>query len=1145
MPQKNPSVTVDFSQMRYEVFEKSTYDENKKTPKEYGRTENTHKKIRGRVSRQIGDEQKLYRPEDKRAQCTRRGVSSLYRGCSVVPSDILMYFRVLRCGLDCPEGFEALYATETLGLNRNRLTDMVELKRLFRLDKRLIFPLIPFGALCGGDAGLKRRLLDALDYFSAVRAAGEIGRQLLFSQVGNEPSCFTYIHDFPIQGLDDVILLPLLEAIRKKCPVELHQSSYTRQGINNPIKVYPLYILDKGDLCGRRHLLAYPIPNSTEQAGTTREIQKALRTIRLDYIDCVEICPDGNMETFNKAEEAAKQALNFIYNAGYKWRTGTETYEPKEISAAFLNADGVCDAAKNDLELHLGLNYSMKKSDKRCIDGEEIECINYKFKVYEANEMMTFFLARVGYIADLKGWANIGPRVAAHVADLKTLYSRTREEGQIMDAIPAPAAMTDSYLNAFDQPNQGRTPPSRESYTLKKERLYNPYMSPFIPLYIRMLAIEAEVKAQVENEEKAKKEIKKRQTEEIGTWLNGEIVSGFDSMLFPETVLSGMMPNGENETASKLVEELRNLDADHRISMLGERPMTYDEICFVREMLADKKASLFFSDEEIQKILQVLSPSYHFFCLLDTLGADQEAFFEALKAVCQQEEKRNQLLEAQNADLDNLATADFQKVRTALEALKDTGKALKNDAVCRILYEYAGFLAKRNSALPVAYDPIRLIEAREQLIDEMIVRCTSITETRQAEASAFLNSDACQTAGNVQGEAACLTRLLGTLNAVQLDEPMREALGTWLNATISAFCEHAVPVKTGDAEADARALACWAKELDAGMRRQLGTCPLSASVHKSRLKTWIWEVYGVDPNAILQQGMAFAAPIHSFDPGKIAVGDTGAEEAFFACSRALPERMDRLGTASYLDSNKIGEVDDSNVFRTLLTAIHEGANVRITMKSGERKIVQPLSLQYDKFEGCFSVMAGLGQDGYGVFSLSSIERADLSGNTVASARTLADYHRQNRVFLRVSSARDGIERVMMALNAYDKRSLHVFYENQQTNKRYPFAIVAVNFATQDKNRLINTLFAFGSTVEVLDVDSERYPNVGTEMRAEMLARIDRQAELIEANAAWKQCYLKKVWLRQAEKNRLPNKLEFVSANSLNYWMKRFEYTIQS
>ena len=60
----------------------------------------------------------------------------------------------------------------------------------------------------------------------------------------------------------------------------------------------------------------------------------------------------------------------------------------------------------------------------------------------------------------------------------------------------------------------------------------------------------------------------------------------------------------------------------------------------------------------------------------------------------------------------------------------------------------------------------------------------------------------------------------------------------------------------------------------------------------------------------------------------------------------------------------------------------------------------------------------------------------------------------------------------------------------------------------------------------------------------MLARIDRQAELIEANAAWKQCYLKKVWLRQAEKNRLPNKLEFVSANSLNYWMKRFEYTIQ-
>ena len=1142
MPQKNPSVTIDFGQMRAEVFERSTYDENKKTPEEYGRTENTHKKIRGRVSRQIGDEQESYRPEDKRALCTRRSVSSLYRGCSVVPLDILAYFRVLRCGLDHPEGFEASYAEKTFGLNRNRLTDMIELKRLFRMDKRLVFPLIPFSALYGGDSGLKRRLLDGLDYFSSTRAAGEIGRQLLFSQVGNEPSCFTYIHDFPIHGLDDVILLPLLEAIRKKCPVEFHQSSYTRQGINNTLKVYPLYILDRADLCGRRHLLAYPVPNPTDQAGTMFEIQKDLRTIRLDYIDRVEICPDGNVEIFNKAEEAAKQALNYIYNAGYKWRTGTETYEPKEISAAFLKADGVCDAVETDLKLHLGLNYSMKP-DKCCIDGKEAECIRYKFKVYEANEMMPFFLARIGYIADLKGWANIGPRAAAHVADLKTLYSRTREEGKIMDDIPAPAAMTASYLNAFDQPNQGRTPPSRESYTLKKERLYNPYMSPFIPLYIRMPSIEAEVKAQIKNKEKAKKEAEKRQTEEIGTWLNGEIVSGFASMLFPDNVWSGMMQakyaDRENKTAFKLADELHNLDADHRISALGERPMTYDEICFVYEMLTDKKASLFFSDDEIQKISQVLSPSYHFFRLLDTLGADQEAFFKALKAVCQQEKERNQSLEALNAKLDDLATEDFQKVRTALEALKDTGKALEDDAVCRILH---GYEELGNAARPEAYDPICLIEARKTLIDEMIARCTSIPETRQAEASAFLNSEACRAAGNVQGEATCLASLLGMLNAVQLDEPTREALETWLKTTVSALCEHEVPVKTGDAEADARALACWATELDAGMSRQLGTCPLTAGVHRSWLKTWIWEVCGVDPNAILEWGSEFAAPIHSFDPGEIAVGDTGAEEAFFTLSRALPARMARLGTASYLDSNKIGEVGDSNVFQTLLTAIHESANVRITMESGEWKNVQPLSLQYDKFEGCFSVLAELGPDGYGVFPLSSIRRADLSGNTLTPARTLADYHRQNRVFLRVSSARDGIERVMMALNAYDKRSLHVFYENRQKHKRYPFAVVAVDFATQDKDRLINTLFAFGSTVEVLDVDSERYPNAGAEIRKEMLARIDRQAELIEANAAWMESYRNEGWLRPAEQNRLLDNLKFVSANSLNYWMKRFEST---
>lgn len=1122
MPQNNTAATVDFSQIRYAAFEMFTYDENKKDAAAYGRTKAVHKKVKGRVARQVGDERGSYREEDKRAQCTRRNVDSLYRGCSVVPLDVLAYFNALCCGLEFPAGFSAEYANRQSDLNKNRQTDMLALKRLLRMDDLLIFPTLTFSSLCGGDAGLKRRMLDALDHFSAVRPAGSVARQLLFSLTGNAPSCFTYIHDFPIQNMDDIILLPLLEAIRKKCPVRFQQSSYTMQGIKGPVEVYPLFILDKADLSGRRHLFAYPVP---EQEEPFEEIKTKLTAIRLDYINSVELCPEKGMPgLYDEAENAAKEVLPCIFNAGYKARG--PVYNPLTINAAFSSDDGVWQSLKDELHLHLGKDSIAFEEDKKTC----------RIKVYEANEMMPFFLSRIGYVADLKGPAHIGERFAAHVKDLETLYARERREGELMQDIPSPGAMTDSYRYAFDQPNEknNRKPPSREAFELKKNRLYNPYMSPFIPLYLLYLRTPS------------------LKTKEIAAWLDGEHISGFNGMLYPDGVLPCLMGTEDN-SVHRLAEDLRGLDESHQISALGERPMTYDELCFVYDMLKDKKAELFLDGEEggeIKRILRALAPYHDLYRLLDTLGGEQKAFFEALKTVCGQEKALNGSLRTLNGVLGVLTTAGIQTVMDELEALRGANKPLESDAVCQILHAYRGqFPAERDARLLEDYDPIRLIQARRGLIDGMMEQCKSIKEGRQEAAKAFAERftvpEACRTAEER------LKNLPDELDNVRMDdEPKRDALKAWLKDTIRALCGHAVPEKIDDPEAYARALARWADELNAEMRAKIRECPLTASSHKSRLKTWIWKNYGVDPRAVLHAGGGFVSQLRPFDPEKIAVPNLETEQTFLALSRALHARMSGPDRTVYLDGNKLGETGLSDVFRTLLTVIHESGCVRITMKTGEQngekseeqktvqKTVQPLALEYDRQEGRFALLAGLGQKDFGVFPLYSITKAEPVSETLTPVQTLVDYHRQERVFLRVASARGGIERVLMALNAYDKQALHVSYAtNEKEGRRYPFAIVAVDFAEADKQRLIDTLFAFGSTVEVLDVDAGKYSNCGADIRKEMLERIRRQAELIEANAGWCARYEASGWLKTGGRVPLPDALKFTSENSLTYWME--------
>lgn len=178
-------------------------------------------------------------------------------------------------------------------------------------------------------------------------------------------------------------------------------------------------------------------------------------------------------------------------------------------------------------------------------------------------------------------------------------------------------------------------------------------------------------------------------------------------------------------------------------------------------------------------------------------------------------------------------------------------------------------------------------------------------------------------------------------------------------------------------------------------------------------------------------------------------------------------------------------------FCTALAAVRGGEAVEIIFLSGHGKFIRqwylPLALEYsqknDKFRLCCRVVRNGRLSGSATVNLGRIETIRRTGYFPPKKSSAEHFFSLRRckepVTVRVTDARNGVERFMMEFASYEKHT----YRDRATGE----CIVQLWYNTQDETELLIQLLSFGPVIEILGPPA---------FRAQAAARVDAQYRLL-------------------------------------------------
>ena len=193
---------------------------------------------------------------------------------------------------------------------------------------------------------------------------------------------------------------------------------------------------------------------------------------------------------------------------------------------------------------------------------------------------------------------------------------------------------------------------------------------------------------------------------------------------------------------------------------------------------------------------------------------------------------------------------------------------------------------------------------------------------------------------------------------------------------------------------------------------------------------------------------------------------------------------------AFSDGDDLTAPDYRERFRMIAAAIRQGAVLRISFCSGSgsrvRALFLPFALEYSAKNGKFRLYCRRFRAGHltgtGIINLGRISRIEQTGILLPltdAAANLAARRCSEPVTVRVTPARNGIERFMMEFAAYEKHT--------ELDTETGSCTVQLWYDKQDETELLIQLLSFGPVLEILGPPA---------FRAQAAERVARQYALL-------------------------------------------------
>lgn len=178
-------------------------------------------------------------------------------------------------------------------------------------------------------------------------------------------------------------------------------------------------------------------------------------------------------------------------------------------------------------------------------------------------------------------------------------------------------------------------------------------------------------------------------------------------------------------------------------------------------------------------------------------------------------------------------------------------------------------------------------------------------------------------------------------------------------------------------------------------------------------------------------------------------------------------------------------------FRQIVQAIRSGEVLQIRFRSGSGERIRtrylPFALEYSAKNGKFRLFCrrfhGGHLTGAGIINLGRVEQIIPTGILLSQERSPAELFAARRcrepVTVRVTPARNGVERFMMEFAAYEKHS--------ELDTQTGCCTVQLRYDKQDETELLIQLLSFGPVLEILGPPA---------FRAQAAARVAKQYALL-------------------------------------------------
>lgn len=234
------------------------------------------------------------------------------------------------------------------------------------------------------------------------------------------------------------------------------------------------------------------------------------------------------------------------------------------------------------------------------------------------------------------------------------------------------------------------------------------------------------------------------------------------------------------------------------------------------------------------------------------------------------------------------------------------------------------------------------------------------------------------------------------------------------------------------------------------------------------LKSGEWPFINPDGKTVLKNVPSF--PLSTLQKRWLKSVSLDPRIQLFDCSIDIPEDTEPLFTPDdycifdrYSDGDNYSDEGYISRFRTVLSALKEGRNLRIVTLNGKgvkrHLVVKPLYLEYSEKDDKFRLAAGEAVSPVYI-NLGRMEACEIADERLSVSSFPAE-NKKRSLCLEITDERNALERVMLHFSHFEKEAVRT------GDRTYALKIM---YDKNDETELIIRILSFGPLVKVTEPD---------------------------------------------------------------------------